>query len=543
MQAKHIGWMGLLAALMLPAVAQANSHCKNEASHPDELHLWTGAANGYYYQVGRAIAAAASHERDLTKIHYCESDGSVSNLLALATGEADFAIVQSDAAHSAWHCEEPLGEALHCRNDKESGKVAKLEIVSPLFLEKAQILLRPHLYIASLSDLRSAHCVWLGQIGSGSESTARMLLESSGWTREQIEHSQTACQVHPKTIEEALEHLKKSEELDAIIQTRVAPTKPIYDALNGSEIQMLSLDSATIDRVTRDGVYQMSAIHRLDYPNIRDGVTTVGVQALLMTRNDVDADAIRALARIIHDGQDDIQRHLERNLEVESGATGNPDADSQTMKAVQIVDPVVLTLIGTRPAANLAKYVDREADEYIWHFALRRATVFQLSGLLVFFFSLVAFLRYNEKGREFFRGYYREVIFFAGVATSWVFTSVWLQATDGPLNEHYTTLSQSAGSVAANVISKFPVQIFSAPPPTTRSGQTVVSIFSYLGFLMLTVYAIPTLRKSWARWGGHVLGLEEAVQGGSPSTASKDEKQTGERPATKSATAGSDNWS
>ncbi len=543
MQAKRIRWIGLLSALILPAAARADSHCKNEAPHPGELHLWTGSANGYYYQVGRAIAAAANHTSDHLKISYCESDGSGSNLLALARGEADFAIVQSDAAHSAWHCEQPLAEELHCQIEKGNSKGVKLEVISPLFLEKAQILLRPHLYVSSLSDLRSAHCVWIGPIGSGSESTARMLLESSGWTKEQIEHSQTGCQAHPKTLEEALGRLKRAEDLDAIIQTRVAPTKPIYDALHDSEIQMLSLDSSTIDRVTRDGVYQMSAIHRLDYPNIPEGVSTIGVQALLMTRNDVDPDAIRALARIIHDDQDDIQRHLERNLEVESGATGNPDTDSQTVKAVQIVDPVVLTLIGTRPSANLAKYVDREADDYIWHFPLRRATILQLSALLALFFSFVAFLRYHEKGRVFFRGYFREVIFFAGVGTAWVFTSVWLQATDGPLNEHYTTLSQSAGSVAASVISKLPIQIFPAPSPTTSSGQTVVSIFSYFGFLMLTVYALPTLRQSWARWGGRILGLEQSNTVGKSASAKVDENQAGDQPVLKSAAAESDSKS
>jgi TRAP transporter TAXI family solute receptor len=541
MLARKFGWVCLLIVLSVPTAARADSHCRSEATHPGELHLWTGGANGYYYQVGRAIAAAASHSHDLPKIHYCDSDGSVSNLKALASGEADFAIVQSDAALSAWHCEEPLGSALHCRNDKENGKAAKLEVISPLFLEKAQILLRPHLYISSLGDLRSAHCVWVGPKGSGSESTARMLLESSGWTKEQIEHSQTSCQVHPTSIEEALGYLKRADELDAIIQTRVAPTKPIYDALRDSEVQMLSLDSATMDRVTRDGVYQMSAIHRIDYPNIPDGVSTVGVQALLMTRNDVDPDAIRALARIIQDEQDDIQKHLERNLEVSAGASGNPDVDTQNVKTVQIVDPIVLALIGTRPAANLAKYVDRDADEYLWHYPLRRATLIQLSALIVFFCSLVAFLRYHKKGRKFFQGYYREVIFFAGVATSWVFTSVWVQATDGPINEHFYTLSQSAGSVAANVISKLPVQLFPAPSPTTQSGQTVVSIFSYFGFLMLTVYALPTLRKSWVRWGGHVLGLEQASQGRSAVTSKGLEEQTHENRQAKSAKAGHDN--
>src|SRR5438445_5023793 len=174
----------LLVAFFSPAIAGAQGRCTEEDRHPSGesvMHLWTGPLNGYYYQVGKAIAAASKHMPDEIRIHTCTSKGSANNVAALLEGGADFAIVQSDVAHQLWHCEGP--DPRHCIDQKESSRI---RLVTPLFIEKAQVLLRPHLYVSSLSELRSSHCIWIGGKGSGSEPTARMLLEAAGWSREQI---------------------------------------------------------------------------------------------------------------------------------------------------------------------------------------------------------------------------------------------------------------------------------------------------------------------------------------------------------------------
>src|SRR5258708_1337705 len=197
--------IALLVALLSPAFARAQSHCPEEDRGPggeSVMHLWTGPQDGSYYQVGKAIAAASKHMPDEIRIHTCTSKGSANNIAALLEGGADFAIVQSDVAHQLWHCETP--DPQRCANQKESSRI---RLVTPLFIEKAQVLLRPHLYVSSLAELRSSHCIWVGGKGSGSEPTARMLLEAAGWSREQIASSQSACSHIPNNLEEALAYL------------------------------------------------------------------------------------------------------------------------------------------------------------------------------------------------------------------------------------------------------------------------------------------------------------------------------------------------
>src|SRR5207245_2822019 len=295
------------------------------------------------------------------RIHTCPSKGSANNVAALLEGGADFAIVQSDVAHQLWHCEGP--DPRHCIDQKESSRI---RLVTPLFIEKAQVLLRPHLYVSSLSELRSSHCIWIGGKGSGSEPTARMLLEAAGWSREQMTTSQSGCSHAPNNLEEALAHLAKGEELDAIIQTRVAPSRSIQDALKSSEIQLLGLDWATVERMTRDGIYRETSIQESEYPSVGGAVYSIGVPALLLTRSGTDSDAVRAMAELVEDHQDDIEHHLRRNLLVEGGGRGDADSDSPTVIDGKIIGPTKLTLVGSKVSESLRGFVDPEAKAYLW---------------------------------------------------------------------------------------------------------------------------------------------------------------------------------
>ena len=75
----------LLVAFSYPAMAFAGSRCPEEDHHPgghSVAHLWTGPSNGYYFQAGKALAAASKHMPAQIRIHYCTSNGSESNLAA-----------------------------------------------------------------------------------------------------------------------------------------------------------------------------------------------------------------------------------------------------------------------------------------------------------------------------------------------------------------------------------------------------------------------------------------------------------------------------
>lgn len=494
----------VLGVLFSPRVTRAQTHCLEEDHHAggeSAMHLWTGPENGYYFHVGKAIEAASKHMPDEIRIHTCSSNGSTTNLAALLKNEADFAIVQSDVVHELWHCEVP--DAQRCESQKEP---LRIRLVTPLFVEKVQVLVRPHLYVSSLGELRSSHCIWTGVDGSGSAPTARMLLEAAGWSREQIAASQSGCRGAPKSLEEALGLLQKGDELDAVIQTRVVPSRPIYEALKTSEIQILGIDWNLVERMTQDGIYRETSIQRSEYRSAGEGVYSVGVAALLLTRNNADADAVRAMAELIEDEQVDIEKHLQRNLLAEGGARGDADSDTGTMVDGEMIGPATLTLVGSKVSKELAVHVDPEAKPYLWSWSIRRGAFIRLAILLAALTAIAVVLKLHSKRRTWVRGYYREVLFIFGGILFWAFAALWLQSLEGDLNEHFTTLWASAVSLGENVLGKLPMQFSFAPAPTTRSGSAVVSGFSYLVVTLLTVYLLPLLKKSWpwlrpAFWG------------------------------------------
>jgi uncharacterized protein len=496
----------ILASLISICFAQAQSRCPGEGNHTSGekvVHLWTGPQDGYYDQVGKAIAATSKHRADEVNVDSCQSKGSADNVAALLKGEADFAIVQSDVAHQLWHCERR--DARRCFEEKEASRI---RLVTPLFIEKAQVLLRPHLYVSSLSDLRGSHCIWIGAAGSGSEPTAKILLEAAGWSGDQIAASQLRCQRSPKDLREALMLLHNGEDLDAIIQTRVSPSPEILEALKESEIQLLGIDWATVQRMTHDGIYRETSIQRSEYPSLSEGVYSIGVQALLLTRNDEDADAIRELAELIQNKQADIEHHLQRNLLAVGGGKGEPDVDSPAMLAGEAVGPATLTLVGSKFPEELEAYVDPEAKPYLWYWGIRRGTVKRMAVLLAALVALGTLLGLRSRGRVLASVYCRELLFASGGVLVWIIAAMWLQAIEGDLNEHFTTLWGSSLSLAENVMAKLPVQLSFAPTPTTRDGVTLVSAFTYAVVSLLAVYFLPWLRKTWQWFEPRLFGVE-----------------------------------
>jgi len=508
MHHKTLCRIALLSALFSPIITSAQTktktHCLEEDRVEGEtvMHLWTGPMqHGYYYQVGKAIEAASTHMPDGIRIHTCSSNGSETNIDALLNNEADFAIVQSDVAHERWHCE--VKDAQKCESQRERSRI---RLVTPLFVEKAQILVRPHLYVSSLADLRSSHCIWIGGGGSGSAPTARMLLEAAGWSREQLEAIQSGCRKVPDDLDEALKSLRKADGLDAVIVTRVAPFRLIHDALKDSEIQLLGIDWPTVQRMTQDGIYRETSIQHNEYAAAGEGVYSIGVEALLLTRNNADFDAVRAMAELIEDQQADIENHLRRNLLAEGGASGDVDSDTTAMTDGKMIGPATLTLVGSRVSDSIEGFADPQAKSALWTWPIRRGTFIRMAILLVALATIGFFLWVHPRGKKLVNGYYREVLFAFGGILVWAFAALWLQAIEGDLNEHFTTLWASAWSLAENVLAKLPLPFSFAPEPTTRNGAAVVSGFSYLVATLVTVYLLPWLKKFWPRlrpafWG------------------------------------------
>jgi uncharacterized protein len=476
-----------LAFLICTSAARAKDPCETFVNSQSNAaagvySILTGPKDGYYDQVGQALKYSASHANlNLVPI---TSSGSVENICALRQRKADFALVQSDAAHLAWYGEQPFDP------DYQS-----LTLITPIFVEKVHILVRPQLYISSPAGLSKSHSVWLGPENSGSQLSAQLVLQASGKSQAQIEEMKAT--VTPDTFEEALAELK-SWKLDAIFETEVAPSADISNALveNGSELRLLGLDWPSAQLLAANGMYIDTSLQRAEYSALDGGLYTVGVEALLLTRRDVNTQAVTTLAKLLHDQGDDIITHLQLVMAKESGLNVDPIQDKSLSwkQSRSLKEPQSLSLLGVRVPWGIVQAADPRASSFLWPYRIPREATIQI---LILFLALlvVGAALFHPHARHFAGQNMRLLLFLVAYAIFLTIGGEWLQAIEGGLNPHFTTLAASCLSLIENVIAKLQVPIPGLATPTSQHGVNIMAWFSWIGFVLLTVYALPMLKR------------------------------------------------
>jgi TRAP transporter TAXI family solute receptor len=299
MSRKALWCFFVLAAFSLldPAVARAeddDSECHTEA--PTKLILFTGKHGFNYNIVGRAIAEAYNEQAPPPDklIVACSSDGSLENVQKLSAHKATFALVQSDVAHAVWFSHPLLMGDDRCnpiptplQDDSE-----QLQLITPLYTEVLHVLVRPHLNVSSLADLKQRRA-WTGRRQSGTFFTAERVLSAAGVRMCDIPEAERYADDLNTSAGDALTQIRTMG-LDAVFYTGAVPTHVVQDAVERSpEIRLLPLEYDLVKRLTSDGSYVEILIRHTDYGQDfgnQRGTLTVGVQALLVTNNDFPAE-------------------------------------------------------------------------------------------------------------------------------------------------------------------------------------------------------------------------------------------------------------
>ena len=360
-----------------------------------KLVLATGSPRGKYHQLGQILAARAALKG--IDIEILPSGGSVENVQLLEEGKAQLAFVQSDMAHQAARGHKPF--------DKPA---TQLILVSPLFIEVVQVLVRSHLYVFTTSELRGKS-VALGQEGSGTEQTARAVLEASGVALKEVD-------ARLMTRDEISAGLR-SQAIDAAFVTSAVPSPAVDEALREGEARLLFLEARVIDRLIKGGSYLKTSIRNKTYENQPDELPTVGVQALLVARRETAAASINVLMQILTKER----KEIEQNLGVPLQAL-----------ATRATPPLSLPL---HPAAS--PYLQRGRD---WWTAL---VVVLLAAAVI-----AAFLHLRRSPmRHLLRGH--EEVFLMGL----VLVAVWMLGSGGlyffehNVNENFDSFLKSAWSI------------------------------------------------------------------------------------------------
>lgn len=154
----------LLASLGLTSVASV-------ALAQGFLTIGTGSTTGVYFPVGTGMAKMVNDSNSGLRANARSTGGSVFNMNALASGELDMAIVQNDIAYYAFK-----GTGIQAFEGKANNKVRTLAVLYP---EVLHVIARKDAKINSIADLKGKRVV-IGDLGSGTEQTARQVLEAYG---------------------------------------------------------------------------------------------------------------------------------------------------------------------------------------------------------------------------------------------------------------------------------------------------------------------------------------------------------------------------
>ena len=243
------------------------------------LRFVTGGESGTYYAFGSVIAQHASNNAGV-KVVGLVGNGSQANIQELADGTADFAFCQSDVMAYAYN-----GTNLF------DAKVEGFSTVAALYMEQVQIV-TTNPAIKTVADL-AGKSVSIGAPGSGVYFNAIDVLGAYGLTESDIKPTY-------QSFGDSADALKNGQ-IDAAFIVAGAPTTAVADLAATKSVNLVSLDDEHIAKLLESSPYYTKCVIPAETYGMAGDVTTVGVGAVVLVRDDVSEDAVYALCADIFD--------------------------------------------------------------------------------------------------------------------------------------------------------------------------------------------------------------------------------------------------
>lgn len=266
----------------------------------EELRFGTGDTGGTYYAYGSALASYLEDAEHSVTVKV--TTGSEANLRLLQGSLLDLAIVQSDTLQNAATGEEDFsGEPL-------SGYSA----VAGLYTEACQIVVTKSSGITSIADLAGKR-VSVGEEDSGVTRNAEQILNANGLTMDML-------LVSRMSFSDAAAAMERGE-IDAFFCTAGAPTNAVAELAGKMDIRLISPDQRTIDQLTGlYGYYAVCTIPVGTYHGQEEDVTTLGVRAVLVASDSLDAAAVKDITAALFDHNAEIQSTVAVNAAMDYSA-------------------------------------------------------------------------------------------------------------------------------------------------------------------------------------------------------------------------------
>ena len=274
------------------AVAAADAGTSTAAAQDTFVVIGTGGVTGVYYPTGGAIQRLVNRNRAEhgVRVSVESTGGSIFNLNALANGEMDMAVVQSDwQFHSFNGSHENFPEA--------NPDLRAMFSVHP---EPFHIVARADSGIETLADLEGAR-VNIGNPGSGARGTMEVLMEYMGWTRD------TFGQVSELATAEQSQALCDNN-VDAIVFTVGVPSGTIQEATTSCDAKIIPVTGEAIDLLVEENPYYgLATIPGGTYAGNPDDVDTFALIATFVTTANLPDDVVYTVVSSVFENFEDFK--------------------------------------------------------------------------------------------------------------------------------------------------------------------------------------------------------------------------------------------
>ncbi len=259
-----------IAALSVILIGSFGWNLHQDRQRVYTLTLATGTKTGNYYPFGQAIAEVVAQQNPRLRIQVIETQGAEENMRQLQANQAQLAIVQNDTV-----------------------AVPSARVVASLFKEVFHLIVSEESGIKSVSDLKGKHIALMAK-GSGSYSSFWFMSRHYGLKESDFKFTSDSWA-------EAT-NLFINGEVDAIF--RVVPpgssfvsdllqnTRGKLVAINQGEAMKIKLPYLEADLIPKGTYKAEPAVPDIDLPS-------VGVQATLLARDDVDPIIVKEITRIL----------------------------------------------------------------------------------------------------------------------------------------------------------------------------------------------------------------------------------------------------
>ncbi|WP_303817286.1 TAXI family TRAP transporter solute-binding subunit [Actinobacillus minor] len=248
------------------------------------ITLGTGSETGLYYVTGNAICQLVNRTDNLPDCKALASEASVDNLNAIANGQIELGIVQSDWQYNAYN---GVGSFADKKNDK-------LRAVFSIYPEPFTIIARDDTNIKTFEDLKGKRFN-IGLDGSGTQATANVLLNAKGWTAADFK---VLDKLPPAEMVKAL----CNNGLDAASYNVGHPNTALKEATESCDLHLVPITGEVVDKLIQaHSYYAKATIPAKTYNGTDQAVDSFGVYATLVTSADVSEERVYDVVKSVFD--------------------------------------------------------------------------------------------------------------------------------------------------------------------------------------------------------------------------------------------------